>query len=148
MHISSNRRESQGLIFVYSITSRATFERLKVYRQAMNKVEKHRPVVMLIGNKRDKGRRREVPTAEGAAMARELGCKFLETSAKTGENVEGLFMDMVRKLRSSERKAKSMGRLDKENVRTSKKKVGCVISLVKPSKSRTKCIIGRAFGKE
>ena len=96
-----DHREGQGFILVYSIASRATFERLEVFRQAMLKVKRHQPVFMLVGNKCDKQYEREVSREEGAAMARDFGCRFLETSAKTAQNVEKLFTDLVRMLRSS-----------------------------------------------
>jgi len=94
-------REGQGFILVYSIASRATFERLEVFRQAMLKVKRQKPVFMLVGNKCDKQYEREVSREEGAAMARDFGCRFLETSAKTAQNVEKLFTDLVRMLRST-----------------------------------------------
>ena len=56
---------------------------------------------MLIGNKCDKTYEREVSTEEGTALARQFGCDFLETSAKTAENVERLFMNLVRSLRQT-----------------------------------------------
>jgi hypothetical protein len=43
----------------------------------------------LIANKKDKEKDREVPKIRGEAFAKEKGMSgFLETSAKTGENVE------------------------------------------------------------
>lgn len=94
-------REGQGFILVYSIASRATFERLDVFRQAMLKVKRQKPVFMLVGNKCDKQYEREVSREEGAALARNFGCDFLETSAKTAINVERLFVDLVRLLRQT-----------------------------------------------
>ena len=94
-------REGQGFILVYSIASRATFERLDVFRQAMLKVKRQKPVFMLVGNKCDKQYEREVSRDEGAALARSFGCDFLETSAKTAHNVERLFMNLVRELRNT-----------------------------------------------
>lgn len=94
-------REGQGFILVYSIASRATFDRLDVFRQAMLKVKRQKPVFMLVGNKCDKQYEREVSREEGAALARQFGCQFLETSAKTAHNVEQLFMNLVRLLRST-----------------------------------------------
>lgn len=96
-------REGQGFILVYSIASRATFDRLDVFRQAMLKVKRQKPVFMLVGNKCDKQYEREVSREEGAAMARNFGCEFLETSAKTAQNVERLFIYLVRLLRSTKR---------------------------------------------
>ncbi|KAF9821842.1 hypothetical protein IEO21_00272 [Rhodonia placenta] len=94
-------REGQGFILVYSIASRATFDRLDVFRQAMLKVKRQKPVFMLVGNKCDKQYEREVSREEGAALARTFGCDFLETSAKTAINVERLFVDLVRLLRQT-----------------------------------------------
>ena len=56
---------------------------------------------MLVGNKCDKTYEREVSREEGAALARQFGCEFLETSAKTAQNVERLFMNLVRSLRQT-----------------------------------------------
>ena len=43
---------------------------------------------MLVGNKCDMVREREVSREEGVALARRLHAEFLETSAKTCINVE------------------------------------------------------------
>ncbi|CAG7846256.1 SubName: Full=Related to RAS-2 RAS-2 PROTEIN {ECO:0000313/EMBL:CCA68861.1} [Serendipita indica DSM 11827] len=92
-------REGQGFVLVYSIASRATFDRLEVFRQNMIRVKRTQPVFVLVGNKCDKTYEREVSREEGAALARHFGCDFLETSAKTAANVDRLFTDLVRTLR-------------------------------------------------
>ena len=56
---------------------------------------------MLVGNKADKQFEREVTREEGMQLAKEFGCEFLETSAKTALNVERLFTNLVRNLRST-----------------------------------------------
>jgi len=94
-------REGQGFILVYSIASRSTFERLEVFRQLMLRVKRSKPIFVLVGNKCDKTYEREVSREEGQALARQFGCDFLETSAKTSHNVEKLFMNLVRTLRAS-----------------------------------------------
>lgn len=94
-------REGQGFILVYSIASRATFDRLEVFRQSMRRVKRGDPIFMLVGNKCDKTYEREVSKEEGAALARQFGCEFIETSAKTAQNVERLFMNLVRSLRQT-----------------------------------------------
>jgi GTPase SAR1 family protein len=95
----SQCREGQGFVLVYSIASRATFDRLEVFRQNMVRVKRSHPVFVLVGNKCDKTYEREVSREEGAALARHFGCEFLETSAKTAANVDRLFTDLVRTLR-------------------------------------------------
>ena len=54
---------------------------------------------MLVGNKADKHHEREVSSQEGQALAKELGCEFVEASAKNCINVEKAFYDVVRLLR-------------------------------------------------
>ncbi|KAK8029464.1 Protein ras-2 [Apiospora rasikravindrae] len=51
---------------------------------------------MLIGNKKDLKGKREVSAQDGRALADELGCKFLETSAKDYQAVEGVFHDSIK----------------------------------------------------
>jgi GTPase KRas protein len=120
-------REGQGFILVYSIASRATFDRLEVFRQAMLKVKRHRPVFMLVGNKSDKQYEREVTKEEGAQMARTFGCEFLETSAKTAQNVERLFTNLVRLLRMSKEQEEGAPPARPEAVVPKKRGRGCVI---------------------
>lgn len=94
-------REGQGFVLVYSIASRSTFDRLEVFRQSMRRVKRGDPIFVLVGNKCDKTYEREVSREEGAALARQFGCDFIETSAKTAQNVERLFMNLVRALRQT-----------------------------------------------
>jgi len=94
-------REGQGFILVYSIASRSTFNRLETFRQSMLRVKRGDPIFVLVGNQCDKADEREVSKEEGAALARKFGCNFIETSAKTAQNVELLFMNLVRALRQT-----------------------------------------------
>lgn len=54
---------------------------------------------MLVGNKSDKAVERAVSAQEGHALAKDLGCEFVEASAKNCINVEKAFYDVVRMLR-------------------------------------------------
>jgi GTPase SAR1 family protein len=98
----SSCSEGQGFILVYSIASRSTFERLHIFHQSMLRAKRNStPIFMLVGNKSDKAREREVSSTEGIALAQTFGCRFFETSAKTAQNVEDLFVGLVRELRKS-----------------------------------------------
>jgi GTPase KRas protein len=56
--------------------------------------------MVLCGNKCDLDNNRQVSKAEGNDLARILGCNFLETSAKTGINVQEVFFNLVREIKS------------------------------------------------
>lgn len=60
-----------------------------------------RPPIVLVGNKADDFRQRQVGTDEATQLARNMGCGFFETSAKTGANVEAAFKSVVRNIKSS-----------------------------------------------
>ncbi|KZW02060.1 hypothetical protein EXIGLDRAFT_665807 [Exidia glandulosa HHB12029] len=123
-------REGQGFILVYSIASRSTFDRLETFRQNMLRIKRGRPIFMLVGNKADKGYEREVSKEEGASLARSFGCDFLETSAKTAQNVDKLFTDLVRLLR-----------MTREQDPQSKLLAGRGDDKVKPEKKLKLCVI-------
>jgi Ras-related protein Rab-2A len=55
-------------------------------------------VVMLIGNKCDLTEDRQVSREEGEAFALRHGLIFMETSAKTAENVEEAFIGTAREI--------------------------------------------------
>ncbi|KAK6367519.1 RAS2 protein [Lithohypha guttulata] len=116
-------RDGEGFVLVYSITSRNSYDRIrKFFNQVQRVKESHHPAspiggsylqaqmqngpvytgpvpVMLVGNKSDKHHAREVSSQEGQALAKELGCEFVEASAKNCVNVERAFFDVVRALR-------------------------------------------------
>ncbi|KAJ5310533.1 uncharacterized protein N7443_002994 [Penicillium atrosanguineum] len=108
-------RDGEGFVLVYSITSRASFSRItKFYNQIKmlpGLPDEHlgRPPlpvpVMLVGNKSDKAVERAVSAQEGQALAKELGCEFVEASAKNCINVEKAFYDVVRMLRQQRQQA-------------------------------------------
>ncbi|KAJ7721388.1 P-loop containing nucleoside triphosphate hydrolase protein, partial [Mycena metata] len=114
-------REGQGFILAYSITSRSTFDRLEVFHQSVRRAKRGNPILLLVGNKCDRPLAREVSREEGAVLARQFGCDFFETSAKTGLNVERVFTALVRALRPT--KAISAGPESAKDV----KKKKCII---------------------
>ena len=55
--------------------------------------------IILVGNKCDLEGERAVSKEEGQHLARQFGCTFVETSAKSRINVDNAFHDLVREIR-------------------------------------------------
>ncbi len=93
-------RTGQGFMLVYAITSRSSFDEISSFRDQILRVkDKDKVPVVLVGNKCDLESERQVTTNEGNDLARNFGCPFLETSAKTRINVEDSFFNLVREIR-------------------------------------------------
>ncbi|XP_059195650.1 GTP-binding protein GEM isoform X1 [Centropristis striata] len=87
-------------LLLYSVTDRASFLRASELRITLRRFRpaQHTPII-LVGNKCDLVRRREVSVNEGRACAAVFDCKFIETSAAMQHNVWEAFHGMVRQLR-------------------------------------------------
>jgi len=90
-------RGATGALLVYDISRRASFDHLAQWLTDARQNAQPNMVIILIGNKSDL-ERREVTYEEGAWFARQNGLFFLETSAKTGQNVEAAFLDTARQI--------------------------------------------------
>ncbi|KAJ8754028.1 hypothetical protein K2173_001926 [Erythroxylum novogranatense] len=97
---SSYYRNAQGIVLVYDVTRRETFTNLSdVWAKEVELYcTNHDCVKMLVGNKVDRESERAVSREEGISLAKELGSLFLESSAKTRENVEKCFEDLALKI--------------------------------------------------
>ncbi|KAJ6238651.1 vacuolar fusion protein ccz1 homolog-related [Anaeramoeba flamelloides] len=78
-------------IFVYDVASRKSFNDLQVWLEDCRKSTDPNSVGILIANKIDLAERK-IEREEGEVFAEENDLLYLETSAKTGENVEDIFM--------------------------------------------------------
>jgi len=103
-------RTGEGFLLVYSITSRQSFEEILTFQQQILRVkDKDYFPMIVVGNKCDLEGERQVPTEEGKALARQFGCKFIETSAKSRQNVDQAFYDIVREIRRFNKEMNSYG---------------------------------------
>lgn len=87
-------------VIVYSIADRGSFESASELRIQLRRTHQanHVPII-LVGNKADLARCREVSVEEGRACAVVFDCKFIETSAAVQHNVKELFEGIVRQVR-------------------------------------------------
>uniref|UniRef100_A0A4W3H6Y6 GTP-binding protein n=1 Tax=Callorhinchus milii TaxID=7868 RepID=A0A4W3H6Y6_CALMI len=87
-------------VIVYSITDRASFESASELRIQLRRTRQAENIpIILVGNKSDLVRCREVSVEEGRTCAVVFDCKFIETSATLQHNVRELFEGVVRQIR-------------------------------------------------
>ena len=87
----------------------------------------YRPFFLLVANKIDKFYEREVSTEEGQELAEKLGCRYIETSAKTGISVQKVFFDLVRILRGSKSMSAKSATLSDSSAVDVRQKGRCVV---------------------
>ena len=83
--------DSRAGIIVYDISNRESFENVKKWYDIIVKVAYPSLILVLVGNKIDLEDSRIVSKEEGINLAKELGIYYLETSAKTNENIDDVF---------------------------------------------------------
>ncbi|KFM56932.1 Ras-related protein Rab-39B, partial [Stegodyphus mimosarum] len=82
-------RNSVGALLLYDITRRSSFEHLVEWLfEARRHIEPGCAVFEIVACKADLESSRVVSTEEGKAFADSYGLSFIETSAKTGYNLE------------------------------------------------------------
>jgi len=115
-------RPANGIVLVYSITNKDTFEEVKGLRKKIQRIketvremagdEKLQSFIplILVGNKCDLVDEREVLKTEAMQLAEnEWKVPFFETSAKTNINVESCFHQLIREIKKSKNDNHSNG---------------------------------------
>ena len=88
---------ANGILLIYDISKRITFEKLQFWLDDLKEnADIDNLFIYLVGNKNDKKEEREVTFEEGNKFAKEKNLPFIEVSAKTGENINQLFDDMIK----------------------------------------------------
>ncbi|KAL7869595.1 hypothetical protein AOLI_G00135830 [Acnodon oligacanthus] len=91
-------RDAHALLLLYDITSKSSFDNIRAWLTEIHEYAQSDVVIMLLGNKADMGSGRVIKREDGERLAREYGVIFMETSAKTGVNVDLAFMTVAKEL--------------------------------------------------
>jgi len=92
-------RGAMGIVLVYDVTDRKSFTNVKYWMSNLSQHANQNVRKLIVGNKIDM--EREVTTEEGKCMADEFKIPFIESSAKTGGNVEEIFVSVAREIISN-----------------------------------------------
>ena len=122
----------QGIILMYDLTKRDTFERLTIWLNIIKQITCEIPII-LVGNKLDEENNEEsgriVEYSEGEKFAKDNDFQFLEASGMNGTNVEKVFTTIAEKviknLEDDRFPSISSGNALNYKIDTNKKKCNC-----------------------
>ena len=98
---ASYYRGAHGIIIVYDVTERETFENVSQWMHEIEKFANDNVCKVLVGNKIDMVDKRVVTKEEGEELAKHYNIPYLETSAKNNIHVEDSFITMAKQIKQS-----------------------------------------------
>lgn len=120
-------RSGEAFLCVYSILDRESLTATEELREQILRVKNDDRTVpfILVGNKTDLELRREVSQEQALEQARQWGVSYVETSAKTRQNVDQVFIELMRMIRDrrNQLEAKQSRSLDGYNAASNAAKV-------------------------
>jgi Ras-related protein Rab-6A len=96
--IPSYIRDSSVAVVVYDVTNKTSFANCDKWIEDVRGERGGEVVIMLVGNKTDLSDKRQVSAEEGEAKAKKLNVLFVETSAKSNQNIKQMFRKLAEAL--------------------------------------------------
>lgn len=101
--ISKNQlHNTKGVLIVYDVTDKESFNAISFWMKSVKEYLGPESSCIIIGNKIDLYKERKVSTEEGKKLADQYGVFFIETSAKSSQNVETGFTYIVKDIYNKE----------------------------------------------
>ena len=85
-------QEAHCAILVFSVLALGSFKEITYWVNELKENYETLPVLCVVGNMVDESEGRAVSYADGQELAKSVGAKYFETSAKTGEGIDEMFM--------------------------------------------------------
>ncbi|UKJ89845.2 Rab GTPase [Theileria orientalis] len=95
---STYYRGADGIIMVYDVTDKASFEHINDWLNEVNKYASEDTCKLLLGNKCDIEDNRDVTRTDVERLSEVIEVPSMEVSAKTGHNIDKAFLSITEKL--------------------------------------------------
>jgi len=89
-------RDAQGALLVYDITDRDSFDKVKHWVKELRKIVGPDIVLLIVGNKADLEKDRQVSDDDAQSYAKTVGATHLLCSAKSGKGVDNAFLELTK----------------------------------------------------
>lgn len=92
---------ASGVLVAYSVNSKESFKSVAGWLGQIDSHASQEVVKVLVGTKIDLEGEREVSEEEGRKEAKRHGLPFFEVSAKSGHNIEELFLELTGRIQAA-----------------------------------------------
>ena len=93
-------KKANGILLLYDITNKYSFQSVNNWMESIKEAAGEKISVVLIGNKCDLEKEREVSKEEGEEKAKQYNLPFFETSFKEGININQVFEKLAEEILS------------------------------------------------
>ena len=118
-------RGGKVALVCYAINDKASFKGINSWINDLKENADPSVIIFIVANKCDLEEQREVEAEEALDLANQINAQFYEVSAKTGQNIDTLFQDIVKVYLESIDKFSKANSIDIAPGKGKKKSKGC-----------------------
>ncbi|KAK2571728.1 Ras-related protein Rab-26 [Acropora cervicornis] len=112
---TAGQERFRTLLLLYDVTNEASFENIRAWLSEIYEYASSDVIIMLLGNKADLTKERKISREQGEQLAKSHHVAFMETSARTGLNVDLAFMAVARDVKYRNLKKQAEPKFNIEN---------------------------------
>ncbi|ETO10673.1 Rab21-family small GTPase [Reticulomyxa filosa] len=128
------RKAIDGAVLVYDITDNASFDKVQRWVEELKIMAKRDIVIIMAANKQDMISNQRIDAAKAHSFASKIDAKLIGTSAKTGEGVETLFLELTKQILNQKKSSQNTSEISSQGSRRNKPNISVATSKTNPKK--------------